>query len=117
MEILPNRYQTWDWYLMRAANTTLKFGAPSVGVMDDTVFREILNALMEEAEADPSRTDFATAASQITANMFFLQPIYIASVCLSVCLCVTYTPYCPGQVSARQRAVFRQIPLRKRVRV
>ena len=26
-------YRSWDWYLMRAANTTLKFGAPSVGVM------------------------------------------------------------------------------------
>ena len=35
-------YRPWSWYLARAANTTIKFGAPSVGVMDDTVFREAL---------------------------------------------------------------------------
>ena len=62
--------QPWDWYLMRAANTTLKFGAPSVGVMDDTTFREILRALTEESEADPSRIDFANATRDITANMY-----------------------------------------------
>jgi len=60
---------SWDWYLMRAANTTLKFGAPSVGVMDDTTFREILRAVVEEAAADPARSDFAAAAANITANM------------------------------------------------
>ena len=77
---------------MRAANTTLKFGAPSVGVMDDTTFREILNALTEEAEADPSRTDFAAAVSQITANMFVLQSIVLPlSLCVSIrCICVRF---------------------------
>jgi len=63
-------YQEWDWYLMRAANTTLKFGAPSVGVMDDTTFREILNALNEECQADSTRIDFCSSASRITANMY-----------------------------------------------
>lgn len=63
-------YKPWDWYLMRAANTTLKFGAPSVGVMDDTTFREILNALSEESVADPTRHDFSSAVQGITANMF-----------------------------------------------
>lgn len=61
---------SWDWYLMRAANTTIKFGAPSVGVMDDTTFREILRAVVEEAEADPARRDFAVAAANITSNMY-----------------------------------------------
>lgn len=63
-------YRSWDWYLMRAANTTLKFGRPSVGVMDDTVFREILKALAEESAADPSRIDFANATRDITDNMY-----------------------------------------------
>ena len=43
-------YQPWQWYLARAANTTIKFGAPSVGVMDGTLFREVLRSLQEEAE-------------------------------------------------------------------
>lgn len=65
-------YKPWDWYLMRAANTTLKFGSlkPGTGVMDDTTFREILRAVNEEAEADPSRKDFAIAATNITNDMF-----------------------------------------------
>lgn len=62
-------YQSWDWYLMRAANTTLKFGAPSVGVMDDTTFREILTALAQESKANPQRIDFFNATRDITANM------------------------------------------------
>jgi hypothetical protein len=62
-------YQTWDWYLMRAANTTLKFGAPAVGVMDDTTFREILVALNQESSADPSRIDLVNATRDIAANM------------------------------------------------
>ena len=62
-------YRSWDWYLMRAANTTIKFGAPQVGVMDDTTFREILNAVTEEAAADPARADFAAAAKNISASM------------------------------------------------
>ena len=64
-------YHEWDWYLMRAANTTLKFGSlkPGTGVMDDTTFREILRAVAEEADADPSRKDFAVAAANITHDM------------------------------------------------
>ena len=57
-------------YLMRAANTTLKFGSPSVGVMDDTTFREILNAVAEESVANPDRVDFFNATRDITANMY-----------------------------------------------
>ena len=64
--------KTWQWYLSRAANTTIKFGAPTTGVMDGTVFREVLRRLKEEAAADPSSQDgrfFATAASTIESNM------------------------------------------------
>jgi len=58
---LMKTYQTWDWYLNRAYSTTLAFGCyngnsftciPDVGVMDGTVFREVLLALKEEALAD-----------------------------------------------------------------
>jgi len=56
-------YQTWDWYLNRAYNTLLAFGCyntgtnnfdciPDVGVMDGTVFREVLLSLKEEALAN-----------------------------------------------------------------
>ena len=30
-------YRPWDWYLMRAANTTIKFGAPSVHRCDHMI--------------------------------------------------------------------------------
>ena len=62
-------YRAWDWYLMRAANTTIKFGAPSVGVMDDTVFREVMRAVKEESDFDPERSDFAQALSTLSDNM------------------------------------------------
>ena len=55
---------------MRAANTTIKFGAPTVGVMDDTTFREILQALSDECAADKSRADFCGAVETITENMY-----------------------------------------------
>jgi hypothetical protein len=65
-------YHPWSWYLARAANTTIKFGAPSVGVMDGTLFREVLRSLQEEASAaqqaadsgDYSETGGAQYASQ-----------------------------------------------------
>merc|ERR1712151_658035 len=64
-------YQSWQWYLERAANTTLKFGAPSVGVMDGTVFREVLRSLEEEASVFGSsvNTTWARLAAQIKDNM------------------------------------------------
>ena len=42
-------HHDWEWYLARAANTTLRFGSPGVGVMDGTIFREVLLALKEES--------------------------------------------------------------------
>lgn len=62
-------YQPWEWYLARAANTTIKFGAPSVGVMDDTVFREVLRSLQEEAGEPGADPQWATHAATIKDNM------------------------------------------------
>eukprot|EP01084_Bolivina_argentea_P028655 53226_1 len=51
-------YYDWSWYLQRAANTTIKFGIPSTGVMDGTVFREVLRSLKEEAIDDPNTWNY-----------------------------------------------------------
>jgi len=59
-------YQPWQWYLERAANTTLKFGSPGTGVMDGTIFREVLRSLQEEAAEDDR---WKAAAEKIEANM------------------------------------------------
>jgi len=59
--------RTWQWYLMRAANTTVKFGAPTTGVMDGTLFREVLRSLREEAEVDPKT--WKGVADKIEGNM------------------------------------------------
>jgi hypothetical protein len=58
----------WQWYLERAANTTIKFGAPKTGVMDGTLFREVLRSLEEEAAEDPA-AHWAAAAHTIRGNM------------------------------------------------
>lgn len=42
----------WEWYLERAANTTLRLGFARIGYMDGTVTREVLNAVLEEAGGD-----------------------------------------------------------------
>lgn len=63
-------YQSWEWYLHRAANTTLKFGSPSVGVMDGTMFREVLRCVKEEASVQDGAVDWSSLASQIEANMY-----------------------------------------------
>lgn len=62
-------YQPWQWYLERAANTTLKFGSPSTGVMDGTVFREVLRSLKEEASLQGADSKWAGKASAIESNM------------------------------------------------
>ena len=41
-------HKDWLWYLMRAANTTLQIGEAGVGLMDGTIFREVLRAINEE---------------------------------------------------------------------
>ena len=59
----------WRWYLERAANTTIALGAPSVGLMDGTIFREVLAALDEEAAAAPGDAALARLAKAVDANM------------------------------------------------
>ena len=58
----------WSWYLGRAMNTTLKFGSPSTGVMDGTLFREVLRSLEEEAAEDPA-APWAAGAATIKERM------------------------------------------------
>jgi hypothetical protein len=45
---LPLR-RSWEWYLQRAANTTIRLGYARIGYMDGTVTREVLRAILEEA--------------------------------------------------------------------
>ena len=40
--------QSWQWYLERAANTTLRLAPAHIGYMDGTVFREVLRSVLEE---------------------------------------------------------------------
>ena len=40
----------WQWYLARAANTTIRLGFARIGYMDGTVTREVLRSVLEEAE-------------------------------------------------------------------
>eukprot|EP00039_Didymoeca_costata_P004368 m.72838 g.72838 ORF g.72838 m.72838 type:complete len:1030 (+) comp12363_c0_seq3:71-3160(+) len=71
-----NTYRTWQWYLGRAANTTIRFGAPGVGVMDGTVFREVLRSVKEEAslqrlhDISSASYNWTYFAERIEANMF-----------------------------------------------
>ena len=56
----------WQWYLERAAKTTIKLGSPGVGLMDGTVFREVLWALIAES---PGNATFANYSQQVHDNM------------------------------------------------
>ena len=55
---------SWAWYLERAFKTAMKIGSPNVGLMDGTVFRELLLALHEEAEANTTMAQWATQLEQ-----------------------------------------------------
>jgi hypothetical protein len=52
-------YQTWAWYLERAYRTTHVVGTPDVGLMDGTVFREVLLALKTEGETNSTIAGWA----------------------------------------------------------
>ena len=60
----------WQWYLERAAKTCFKFGTSSVGFMDGTVAREVLNALTTEGVENAT---FASYADTLSANMLVRQ--------------------------------------------
>jgi hypothetical protein len=47
-------------YLERAFKTSMKIGSPNVGLMDGTVFREVLLALHEEGESNSTVAGWAT---------------------------------------------------------
>lgn len=55
----------WQWYLERAAKTSLRFSC-NTGVMDGTVFREVLEALKQEGTLNAT---FAEWAEQLDAHM------------------------------------------------
>jgi hypothetical protein len=61
----------WHWYLYRAGKTCLKLGEASVGFMDGTVAREVLEAMLVEAEA--GNTTFADIGSKLTDQMWARQ--------------------------------------------
>eukprot|EP00873_Tetraselmis_striata_P027364 jgi/Tetstr1/447628/TSEL_034988.t1 len=49
----------WQWYLERAFRTVKALGSPGVGLMDGTVFREVLYALWEEGRWNETIAGFA----------------------------------------------------------
>lgn len=57
--------QPWQWYLERAAKTSLRFSC-GTGVMDGTVFREVLRALNAEGRLNAT---LAGWAAQLDARM------------------------------------------------
>ena len=63
---LPTR-MPWHWYLYRAAKTSLKLGRASVGFMDGTVAREVLDALLIEGAA--GNATLAALGATLKANM------------------------------------------------
>ena len=63
---LPTR-MPWHWYLYRAAKTSLKLGRASVGFMDGTVVREVLDALLVEGGA--GNATLGALGSTLKANM------------------------------------------------
>ena len=64
-DLLPT-YSTWDYYLIRALNTTLNIGSANVGFMDGTIFREILVAALIEGQ---NNSEIMTIAQQVNTNM------------------------------------------------
>ena len=61
---------TWETYLDRAARTSIALGTPNVGLMDGTIFRFVLDALLEEALGDQGNvTQWKAYAEQLSANM------------------------------------------------
>jgi len=59
-------YQSWNWYLERAYRTVKMVGTPDVGLMDGTVFREVLYALQIEGATNSTINGWANT---IQSNM------------------------------------------------
>ena len=56
----------WTWYLQRAAQLSINLGSPDVGLMDGTLFREVLDALTLEGATNATIRGWAT---ELEANM------------------------------------------------
>jgi len=68
---IPTR-MPWGWYLYRAAKTALKLGRSTVGFMDGTVAREVLDALLWEgsnATGGGANATFAALGATLRENM------------------------------------------------
>ena len=60
---------SWQWYLERAANTTLRLPPAHIGYMDGTVFREVLRSVLEEnATANGARSRNHDPADDLSAD-------------------------------------------------
>lgn len=59
----------WDAYLARAVALAMGVGSASVGFMDGTVFRELLDVLRAEAAAAPGNATLAAWRDGLEANM------------------------------------------------
>lgn len=64
---------SWEFYLERAANTTLRLGWARIGYMDGTVTREVLRSILEEAdeaanEGRADRTPWAALGAKVRAG-------------------------------------------------
>ena len=60
---------SWQWYLERAANTTLRLPPAHIGYMDGTVFREVLRSVLEEnATANGARSRNDDPADDLSAD-------------------------------------------------
>ena len=65
---LPTR-MSWQWYLERAANTTLRLGFARIGYMDGTVTREVLDAVLEERDEAATMSGTSDAQQQLWSTL------------------------------------------------
>ena len=56
---------TWQWYLERALNTSIRLGFSKAGYMDGTVCREVLRSGLEEAEEAGNSSIFNILSSNL----------------------------------------------------
>jgi hypothetical protein len=67
--LAPGMSRHWSDYLARAVALALNVGQASVGFMDGTVFRELLDVVAQEAADDPANATIAEWRDSLGANM------------------------------------------------
>jgi hypothetical protein len=67
--LAPQMSRHWSDYLARAVALALNVGQASVGFMDGTVFRELLDVVTQEAADDPANATVAGWRDSLGANM------------------------------------------------